>query len=309
MSDNKTKNVPAKKSFYEYSPDKMEDKNLPKNFLDFSRGQNFSAYEMISGVNFILVVDDDIIIHADKKTNEMVELFNGTLIKPLSRLVQHFGDGVEFTLYGTYLSHEDSVVDYVGPPKIFFYDMYMNSNWIRNDDFEELFNKFGLPTAPPIQTGTMNNNFIKYVNHAIDSVSNIDGLNGVYGVYFKSLNGIGQHRSIKKGAYTFYNEKYRKNKSTISASQEKEAKEKVEEVAYFTLNKEMFDKWDVILKSRNIEKNKNNLGKIMPIVMGDYLAYHTEEREFLALELNMSESDTEKLMRKYISKIIVAKYF
>lgn len=309
MGSKNTSNMKPK-DFYSMSPTRMEDKNLPKSFMNFSKSKSFTVYELFDGVDFNLVVDDNIIIHADSNSDEIVELFNNMYVKPLSRLIQHIGESINFTLYGTYISHDTSKkVGYVGPPKIFFYDMYFNSNWLRNDDFVELLPKFGLDIAPVIHYGTMNMNAIKYINHAIDSPSNVNGVGGVFGVYFKSLNGIGEHRGIEKGAYTFYNEKYKKNEKSISKKKEAEIKEKVEELAYFTVTDEVMDGWEAILKARNIEKTKKNIDKIMPIVMSNYIAYHTEDRELLALEINTTEVDTEKYIKKYVSGVIVKKFF
>lgn len=313
MANKNTKKYSSNKktSFYELSPEKIQDKDLPKNFMEIAKGKEFTAYEILSGIYFHLVVDDNITIHADEKSKEIVEAFNNEYVKPLSRLIQFFGEGINFTLYGTFISHEVSKTGYIGPPRIFFYDMFINSNWVRNDDFRELLPKFGLNIAPIIKEGVINNSFIRDVNNAIDSVSNINGVGEVYGIYFKSLNGIGHHRDIKKGAYTFFNEKYRGNAAgkSISLAKEKEAKKKIEEVAYFTVTNEIMDKWEIILKSRNIEKKKSNKNKIMPILMNSYIEEYDEEKELLALELEVSKEDAEKLMKKYVSKIILSKFF
>ena len=44
---------------------------------------------------------------------------------------------------------------------------------------------------------------------------------------------------------------------------EKEAHEKITEVAYFTVTEDLMSKWEVMLKAKNIEKRKNNLKNIL----------------------------------------------
>jgi hypothetical protein len=320
MANKTTQKVYSKKKFYDISPKSIEDGTLPNSFLEKAKGSSFLALERVKGVSFMIVIDDedikvhskekadeDIKVHSKEKADEIVEYINSSLIRPIANLIQFFNK-VNMSIYGEYITHEDSVVKYIGPPKVYFYDMFMNDNWIRNDDFLELFKKFKIPTAPVIHNGTMNQDFINKIHDMTNSKNSLaNGFEDVYGVYLKSLNGIGEHRGISKGAYFYNNRKYTKPEKVKNP--DGNIANKIRELAYFTITDETIIRWEAILKAREISKNKNNLDKIMPVLVADYIREHTEDRELLALEENISESDAERLIKKYIPKIIIEKLF
>lgn len=297
----------TKRSFYSIAPKNITDGDLPTNFFKQAEGKEFLALERVKGISFMIVIDNENIkVHSDKKANEIVEYINGNLIRPISKLIQHFNK-IDMSIYGEYITHKDSATAYIGPPSVYFYDMYINENWIKNDDFIEIFNSFGLPVAPIIRNGSMTNDYYNNLFKIVSTESFIQGFTEMYGIYLKSLNGMGEHRSITKGSYFFLNPKF---KSVSKNKTEKESlQKKVEELAYFTVTEELLTKWEVLLKARGIEKNKSNLDKIMPIVISDYIKKHTEEREILAIEEDISESEAEKYMRKHVGKIIISKMF
>ncbi|MFW6282054.1 MAG: RNA ligase family protein [bacterium] len=298
----------SKKKFYDVSPKSIEDGTLPNSFLEKAKGSLFLALERVKGVSFIIVIDDgNIKVHSKEKTGEIVDYINNSLIRPIAKLIQYFNK-VNMSIYGEYITHEDSIVRYIGPPKIYFYDMFINDNWIRNDDFIELFNKFKIPTAPVIHNGIMNQDFINKIYNITNSKKSlINGFEDVYGVYIKSLNGIGEHRGISKGAYFYNNKKYIKPERVNKPNDD--IANKIRELAYYTITDETITRWEVILKARKISKNKNNLNKIMPVLVADYIKEYEEDKKILALEENISENDAERFIKKYIPKIIIEKLF
>lgn len=308
MGTKSTSKVVTKRSFYNMAPKTIAEDNLPLNFFEKAEGQEFLTLEKVKGISFMIVIDDeDIKVHSDKKAEEIVRYINDNLIRPISKLIQHF-EKVDMSIYGEYITHEDSVTEYIGPPKVYFYDMYINENWVRNDDFLEIFRSFNLPVPPVVHNGVINNEYYVILDKALKINSFANGFKEMYGVYIKSLNGMGEHRSISKGAYLHLNSKYRK-KAGKPKKELEELQKKIEELAYFTISEDMVTRWEVMLKAKGIEKTRKNLDKIMPLLIADYISKHQEEREILALEEDITEAEAEKYIRRYVNKIIISKLF
>lgn len=299
---------------YDTAPKNIHSGQLPDDFVSKAKSRTVHCFEQQKGISFVVSNDNGkILIDSEEASEEtvqrIIEYFNNNLIKPFSRLIQFF-ENQNFLLYGEYITSQNSKTPYAGPSRIFFYDMYINENWIYNDDFIEIFSKIELPIPPVIGQYIVNNKFLSKIESKIKINSNINGFQELYGLYVKPLVGVGVHRNISKGAYVYYNDKYKKKENKKSKKKDYlEHQKTIEEVADFSITKDVLNSWEIILKSRNIEKSKNNLGQIMPILVNDFLRRNTEELDILSLELNTSREESEDLMKKFIPKIIIQKFF
>lgn len=300
--------VKYKESFYNQSPKKIDEGMFPINLLNKAKGKEFLALERVKGISFMIVIDDlKVIVYSDEKSDEIVEFINNEHSGAITKLIKHF-ESVNMTIYGEYITHDNSINKYIGSPKIYFYDMFINDNWIKNDDFIEIFNELKLPIPPVIRNGALTQDYINNLSKIVNSNSLINGLNGMFGVYVKSLNGIGEHRGISKGAYVYYNPKY-VGKDTSKKTNNETLRKKIEEIGLYTINEEIITRWEVMLVARDIVKLKSNLNQIMPILMNDYIKNHKEEIEILALDEDITREDSEKMIKKYIPKVIIEKMF
>lgn len=304
------KSYNSKISFYNTIPDDLNAQSfVSSEFLENSNNV-FYTFEKISGKEFIITYENEkILIYSENSTDEIVHHFNQTLVKPFSRLVQMFNK-VNLALYGEFVTSKNSKTNYENQNIIYFYDMYINDNWIYCDDFVEIFTKVGLPIPPILRKGIPSENYINFLSEGIAKNSYIEGNSEIYGFYIKSNDKIRDHRKSSKGAFELINPKFKsKEAKTKNVKEHENIKKKVEELGFYTITDEIIEKWNQLLKKKKIQKRKDNFSSVLPLLVNDYLDTYEDEKYLLALEENLEAFEAEKMIKKYLPAVIIEKMF
>lgn len=293
--------------FQEKWPDGIDDGTLPKDFWNTAKGKDFMVMEGVKGTPFRIYVQKGKTTVASKEYNEeIVNHINLHFIRAISKAFYHFKQN-DICIYGQYINEKNTPTKYTGNRVMYFYDLFVNNNWIRNDDFFNLFRKFGLNTPPVIHNGVISKDYHLKVQKILNGKSSIKGLNEVHSLYIKSLNGIGVHNSISKGAYFLNNPNVIKAENKISKEDEKKSNKMISEFIDYSLDSDFVSKWEVVMKAQGIDMNIKNIDRIMKTIVPSFISSNKEEIEILSFELKISKNDVEKIMKNYLGKVIPKK--
>ena len=279
------------------------------NFDEFIDSK-FTIFETETGIYFRLifqVVDgkDKINVYLDKKNSaherKIIDAVNKGYVRQTYRFFNYF-EKVSMCFYGVYISKENDST-YTGADRIVFYDVYLNDNFIKNDDLQELFETFKIPTLKQYKKSI---NLSTHLVKEMDEFINNNGLKK--SLYLKSDDELYfGNRSQKLGSFIYYGEGLNKQKKTPKEEDERlkiAAKKVVDDV---TINKYVNIGWESTLKAMNIPICKENKEKILSVLVGKFTNIYQHRITQAAEEFNVFEDDIEKYIRKYLPRIIIAK--
>lgn len=293
--------------FQEKWPDGIDDGTLPKDFWNTAKGKDFMVMEGVRGTPFRISVQEGKTTVASKEYNEeIVNHINLHFIRAISKAFYHFKQN-DICIYGQYINEKNTPTKYTGNRVMYFYDLFVNNNWIRNDDFFNLFRKFGFNTPPVIHNGVISKDYHLKAQKILNGKSSIKGLNEVHSLYIKSLNGIGVHNSISKGAYFLNNPNVIKTENKISKEDEKKSNKMISEFIDYSLDSDFVSKWEVVMKAQGVDMNIKNIDRIMKTIVPSFISNNKEEIEILSFELKISKNDVEKIIKNYLGKVIPKK--
>jgi hypothetical protein len=292
--------------FQDKFPENIDDGSLPNNFWSTAKGKDFIIMEGVKGTPFrIFISKSKTTVSSMEYNEEIVNHINLHFIRALSKAFHYFGQN-EITIYGQYINENNTPSKYSGNRMIYFYDLFINNNWIRNDDYINLFRKFGLNTPPILYNGTILKDYSSSVQKILNGKSSIKGLDSVHSLYVKSLNGIGIHNSIKKGAYFIDNPKFvvRKKEENENSQKDSKIEKEIRDYVDYTLDSDFVSKWEIVLKAKGLELNSKNIQNIMSTIVSSYILSNKEEIEILSFDLNISKKDVEKKIKNYLGKVV-----
>ena len=297
---------------YDYVPKDLMSSSFSEGKIEKSPSNTMHIYERVRGRSFIVTYESErgVYVYSPDNLDEIVENFNNNAAKSFAK-VRDYLCNQDFAIYGEYITPELSKTPYSGEGKIYFYDIFVNDNWIRNDDFVEMAESFNLPIAPVVSTVSSGLLTEKYLKKMLDNKSSVPNNKDIYGFYIKSLLEFGSHRNVNKGAFDFENPKYSQNKKKDKSAKKKDEKIKndVVELARYTITEKVVSDWKKKLKKEKIDISKNNLDKILPPLVDDYLFNFSEDVLILAQEENIEVDEACDKIKKFIPRVIINKLF
>jgi len=135
-----------------------------KHFNDFSyrnvvvieklKGKSFSVH--FDGTNVVFKNDKNVIVPKDSDWLGFKDVFYKEYAKSFVKLTNHLKK-VPFTLHGEVIGHTiDPAIEYfkdVNQVDIFFYDIYLNRNWMDWEDFSYLMKAYDIQAVPLFYNG------------------------------------------------------------------------------------------------------------------------------------------------------------
>jgi len=251
----------------------------PKDFSIFSDYKKFNLsdftfYEFIEGINFTLFIQKDkTYIESSKFVEEIVNKLNIENTTGIISLKSLFG--IDIAVFGVY----SKVLD-----KLYFYDIYLNNVWIKNDDFIEIMTKYKLPMAPVFNT------------KSFDEI--LKTKNNVYGVYGKSLIGALGQRNDKKVSFIYLkNDKIHLN-----------IKNEIKDLCKKITSDDNLLLWNYKLNAMNIKKTLENKNEVLSIMVTDEIAKNNFLITSIAKKNGISEKKASDLVKKILPMYIIEKY-
>jgi len=140
-----------------YIPDYKESK--------YWENRNVYVFEKALGEDIRIVFEDEkTFIYSDKKidTQPIIDFFNSNLLAGMGKLIKAF-NRVSFAMFATFIN-KNSSIEY-GREDIIINDIFINGNWVCQDDFVELLNKCDMISSPLVYKGIFDiNEIIKTID-------------------------------------------------------------------------------------------------------------------------------------------------
>ena len=158
---------------YNYSYEKTEDKKIKycdyeKHSPEKLKGENIYVTEMFDGIDAKIYVKEDQTMKfiynksLENEKNDYLLVLN-TYFKEKIRLLGSLFNKVEFVIFCKCINYENSKIKYFdGNKTMIFTDLYINENWLLQDDIYKYFVSFQLPTPEILYEGVFDEKTLKY---------------------------------------------------------------------------------------------------------------------------------------------------
>jgi hypothetical protein len=264
------------------------------------------VYEKIRGIDIRVVYDSGLVKILDGFTsnelNEVYNFFNLKYVKNYSKIVQAFGNSIPFVMYGVYINpKKQSEIKYLpedSEPNIIFSDIFINNNWVNNDDLEELITNNGLKYVPILYQGNFDIDNIEMISKQCSTYSQFND-QIMEGVVIKSYIEDADKKNNRL-ARILTNEHFIHTSLVSNEKIESEAKKLLR--GY--ISGSTVSHWSTLLNKKKIELKKENLTLIMKTICNDALIDLQVDVQQLSLDEKLPFDDLLKSVKKFLPILV-----